>query len=412
MELYKISKGLILGLGLSTIFLMNGCSSDESGGNTSPETITVQSAQFIDSAVQGINYECQPSGSIGLTDVEGYFNYVNNDRCTFKVGDTILGSAKPSGAVFTPLDLTTVEPNLTNILRFLQTLDTDTTDDIITLPAELNSVVDFGIDFNTTILSFLAANNLDGTVVVSPEDANRAFTEVITVAINSSMFVNKTYTFLNDDAENIMVSFLANGTALRVGYENGLSEEEAFSKTTWTVSNNQLILGATEVYARLNTESNSTLTIGETKVTFLVNETTKIEGETTTFQAYSVIDYTPFSEDLLNGKTVYLHFIEVDDNGSIIDYYSEITDDRNTETENRYIYNQGEFIGLETNTSFYSVSSRGEMALSTPDPEFTEYRTLFAVTDTAWYVRSEVVGGKIDIAYLELFFNKPSDYPY
>ena len=95
MKLHNVSKSLGLVLGLSTVLIMSGCSNDDDSTSTGGDTGTTESAYFIDSAVEGIDYECLVSGKKGVTDVAGKFDYVSGDECTFKVGSTTLGSAKP-----------------------------------------------------------------------------------------------------------------------------------------------------------------------------------------------------------------------------------------------------------------------------------------------------------------------------
>ncbi len=82
---------------------------------------------FIDSPVQGLEYVTRTVS--GITDKSGRFSYSNGETITFKIGGVVLGSAiaKP---VMSPLDLvpgatSVTNDQVTNICRFLQTMDDD-----------------------------------------------------------------------------------------------------------------------------------------------------------------------------------------------------------------------------------------------------------------------------------------------
>ena len=170
---------MILSLIVAAGLGITGCSSDngssDNGENTGKTTKgSALSAQFIDAAVEGLAYDCQSSGKTGLTDKDGYFDYDKGDTCTFKIGSIILGSAKITGTT-TPKTLTVVEPNLTNILRLLQTLDSDENlSNGITLPSNLTGTLDLGVGFDAQINDYLSKNNLQNVVVTS-EDAKLHF---------------------------------------------------------------------------------------------------------------------------------------------------------------------------------------------------------------------------------------------
>ena len=87
----------------------------------------VSTGVFIDSAVQGLRFAT--ASQEGTTDVEGTFQFAPGETVQFFVGDVFLGQALGAGTV-TPIDLVTgaaneLHPTVTNIARFLQTLDDD-----------------------------------------------------------------------------------------------------------------------------------------------------------------------------------------------------------------------------------------------------------------------------------------------
>ena len=234
-----------------TLLGLSGCGSSDSEDSSSENTIksnSVLSAQFLDSAVQGLAYNCQPSGEAGLTDVNGYFYYLPRDICTFSVGEMTIGSAQVTGMT-TPRSLTTVEPNLTNILRLLQTLDNDTNPaNGITLPTQLSGSVDLGTNFDVEIQNYLAQNNISNTVV-TPEAARTHFEQSVPRIIDDTDFSDQSYTIthllLN---EPIIFNFNADHTFTNSRDESG----------TWSIQNN--ILTAAVSNSSLNIHYDLTLT--------------------------------------------------------------------------------------------------------------------------------------------------------
>ncbi len=99
-----------------------GCSSG--GSSDSPVEM---SGNFIDSAVEGLDYET-PTKS-GITDVDGFFEYQQGESITFSIGDLVLGECKGQ-EILTPIEIVygasdENDPVVTNICRFLQSLDVD-----------------------------------------------------------------------------------------------------------------------------------------------------------------------------------------------------------------------------------------------------------------------------------------------
>jgi para-nitrobenzyl esterase len=96
-------------------------------GSTSDSTRT---GVFIDGPVEGLTYQC-PSFS-GKTDANGQFRYQAGEQVTFYVGGTnglLLGSAD-GAATMSPLTIVSGatdvnHPTVTNLARFIQTLDAD-----------------------------------------------------------------------------------------------------------------------------------------------------------------------------------------------------------------------------------------------------------------------------------------------
>ena len=100
------------------------------GGGDAPASIT---GVFLDSPVNGLKYEANPSGQTDITRGGGKFICKEGDTIGFYVGDVALGQTLCKEIV-TPIDLVPgaidetdpwENPIVTNIARFLQSLDND-----------------------------------------------------------------------------------------------------------------------------------------------------------------------------------------------------------------------------------------------------------------------------------------------
>ncbi len=140
-----------------------GSSSDSSSGSSSDSSSGSSSSTgyLVDSAVGGVDYYINgattPSGKTGA---DGSFSYKAGDTITFKIGNITLGSIKSSevpedGNVF-PQDIILgpgkrseiTDPKVTEMLKFLQTLDSD-------------GIADNGININADSLALI---NPDSTI--------------------------------------------------------------------------------------------------------------------------------------------------------------------------------------------------------------------------------------------------------
>ena len=267
-------------LAISLVALFTSCSSDSDSSETSLVESSAQESIFIDAAVEGIGYNCQASGKTGVTDKDGKFYYVLGDECTFTVGSSILGSAKPTDKFFTPRTLTMSEPNLTNMLRYLQTLDTDLTDDKITLPLNLSDdVVTFGVDFNNSMQKLVDSNGLQS--IVSPSDAKLHFEQSTIVHLENSTFLSKTFSLYFTSKGTHHYSFHDNGLAYLSNKENVDP-----NVTSWSFQNNVLSIDGHELKFHI--------------------DGTGVDENLNNF-TYSSYTTKTFSHALLNGKTVYLY---------------------------------------------------------------------------------------------------------
>lgn len=158
--------------------LLVGC-----GGGTkdsSPTTKTLQGV-FLDAAVEGLRY--QTDSQAGLTDGNGVFRYQSNERVSFYVGDILIGSAKGAD-ILTPINLVEGANNefdsqVTNILRFLQSLDDDgdLSNGISISAATVTSLKGQTLNFSTSESDFEQAYNVISGSVLGGKglvDANKA----------------------------------------------------------------------------------------------------------------------------------------------------------------------------------------------------------------------------------------------
>ncbi|CAB1080689.1 hypothetical protein D1AOALGA4SA_8368 [Olavius algarvensis Delta 1 endosymbiont] len=126
-----------------------------SNGSTSP---TVISGTFVDSPVKGLAYET--ASQSGLTDEKGTFKYIAGETVAFYIGDIALGESAAKETI-TPIDLVAgavdeTDPTVTNICRFLLSLDHDgNPDNGINLSPQTRQEAEFrNIDLRMSVADF------------------------------------------------------------------------------------------------------------------------------------------------------------------------------------------------------------------------------------------------------------------
>ena len=134
-----------------------GGSGDGGGSNSAPMSV-VQEGVFVDSPVQGLHYETDTQS--GTTDVNGKFFYMEGETVTFSMGDLVLGEAL-AAPVMTPIDMVPdatdeTNPTVTNMIRFMQTLDEDNNFDngIFLPPYVMEELQGRQINFNMDPVEF------------------------------------------------------------------------------------------------------------------------------------------------------------------------------------------------------------------------------------------------------------------
>ena len=222
-----------LSLVVAGLLLITGCSSsddntnndDKAADNTPKVKVT---SYFLDSAVANLTVNCGKSAPV-KTDRMGAFTHYTNEKCSFKLGDSLLGSLtiKVAGYV-TPQDINPTE--YVNIIRMLQTMDKDENlSNGIELPTQIDGNITFGNKFEEESVHFLGKNT-NGKTLISADSAKKHFAVTET----------------NIALANIHVSF-GEGTGDFYLYENGtLSHDTAPDENgtrdtdipgTWFVNN-------------------------------------------------------------------------------------------------------------------------------------------------------------------------------
>ncbi len=144
--MYKIPLTLIF------IMFLSACGGSSGGGSSELQGV------FLDSAVEGIRYTTNSKS--GTTDANGTFTYLAGETVNFYIGDILLGSAAAK-ATMTPVDLVSgatdeTNPQVTNIVRFLLTLDSDSnfSNGIQIDSSVISAAVSQSIDFSLSTTAF------------------------------------------------------------------------------------------------------------------------------------------------------------------------------------------------------------------------------------------------------------------
>lgn len=164
----------LLGLALASFVFVACGGGSSSSSYILTENSTSVSGHFIDAAVSGLNYECSPSGTLGVTDQDGKFTCDINDSVSFKLGNIPLGVSVEinSGDVITPYTL--FENNhdaALNLAQLLQTIDDDgdLSNGITPNPVHIESLGD-SLDFTSLRFDRIVPRLLDGINSLVDED--------------------------------------------------------------------------------------------------------------------------------------------------------------------------------------------------------------------------------------------------
>jgi len=170
---------------LLTFATLVGC-----GGNSVDLFLTppeVETGVFIDSAVSGLNYSTETQS--GITNVDGEFNYVEDETIIFSIGDIIFPelTAIPTISpleVFATNDIN--DEAVVNMLRLLQSLDVDGDAENGIEISETTHQLATGFavsftdsNFETVVQSLVQNSGGALTSLVSAEQATAHFTQTL-----------------------------------------------------------------------------------------------------------------------------------------------------------------------------------------------------------------------------------------
>lgn len=219
-----------------SVFLLTACGGG--GGSSDEGTIT---GTFLDTAVDGLTYTANPSGITGTTQNGGKFDCNPSDTVDFYVGDVNLGQT-PCQEIVSPIDLVTgatdvTDPVVTNIARFLQSLDSD---------QDLSNGIDIdsdtaaevtgrGIDITNPDLDFdndADIQNLFSSLGVTPVSAIEAQNHCRSTLLD---LLSGTYsgTYTGHDSGTWSIVADATGNVTGTGFSNG---DNLYFEVTGTVS--------------------------------------------------------------------------------------------------------------------------------------------------------------------------------
>jgi len=149
---------------------ITACGDGDSRNGATPvtESAALKKGLFLDSAVEGLVYVS--GNQSGITDNKGTYQYEEGLTVKFSIGDIIIGEALAK-SVLTPLDLVpgssdVSDPSVTNIARFLLTLDNDANPDNGITITELVRTAALGksLNFDQTIAGFENDGNVQAIV--------------------------------------------------------------------------------------------------------------------------------------------------------------------------------------------------------------------------------------------------------
>ena len=137
------------------ILLLSGCGGSSSGSDAPSDSMQ---GVFLDSPVAGVSYETETHS--GTTDANGSFFYMEGEMIHFMLSDVFMGQAT-AAPVMTPIDIVpgatnSTHPTVTNMIRFMQTMDIDNNpDNGITITQQVrNEIQGWRINFNQGIQEF------------------------------------------------------------------------------------------------------------------------------------------------------------------------------------------------------------------------------------------------------------------
>jgi len=169
-----------IALSLSLVFLIAGCSGNESVSQ-------YRTGVFLDSPVEGLNYETESRS--GKTDANGEFDFIAGKNITFSIGGFTLPAVQAANIV-TPLTIFDTDdvndPRVQDLARLLQSMDSDgNLDNGIQLSATVevitsDTVLEFGSDnFDAQAQAVLLLINESQSTLLDRDTATAHLTQTL-----------------------------------------------------------------------------------------------------------------------------------------------------------------------------------------------------------------------------------------
>ncbi len=148
-----------------------------------PNLVIIVDGQLVDGPVEGVQFE---SGSLsGETGPNGEFQFEDGEEVRFFIGDIALGRSVPAKPLMSPVDLVPGgdlnNPEVINIARLLQSLDSIRDDERITIPRSVRSLANLRNPEIGSILELLDLSDSNafansGSQLVASLTGNYTFT--------------------------------------------------------------------------------------------------------------------------------------------------------------------------------------------------------------------------------------------
>lgn len=203
--------------------LLTACGgSDNSTETPNPPTVNVgtQTGVLTDGIISGVSY-ITSSGATGVTNEKGEFKFNDDETIKFLIGDVQLGEEITAKARVTPLDLSENPQVRTNLMVFLQSLDTDNNHDngiVIgsnSITALIGQKLNFDQDYAAFITDPVSQSVIPEEKRVSPEKVAENFQATFYKDIAGTWEINRT------DSSAVLLHILEDGR-----YALGEAEEK------------------------------------------------------------------------------------------------------------------------------------------------------------------------------------------
>lgn len=396
-----LSSGLAIGAMISLV----GCGG---GSSTSADAAAKEvTGQFIDAAVSGLNYACTVSGRDGFTNALGEYTCLEGDKVEFSLGGYFLGSATAAPGIVTPYDIQSDDTAAVNVAQLLQTLDTNDTDDVITIPENFtaldNSTVELNAtDFDAAIVDDLA--DLNVTKLVGEGQAQNSMDENILI----TLIEGKTYYTIGGDNDMALLSLEFNQGEMTIT-DVTAGSNTILDPDTYEIINDRLTTGSGEYgilveqtadYIVIEKFTSGNVSLGEK--TFYVD---LADAEHVYWTLYGI------TQEKLDGKTFYTYEYNPSYSEEI---YAMMTFDAGTLTRTEVTNG-----GTPDEFSLPYELKDGKIFIDVPsfdgDPAMYIWMELITENADSWLVydaEDQDRDGKLDIGQEDTwYFNKPAGYP-